>query len=570
MRGKLMGPTVELRIPGGVTLQSMGTGPATCRHACPRLGYRLSLRNTFLTATPAFRQAARSTLVQKCRRSLHSGSLVQAEANRSNGSSNGDRASYDFDLFTIGAGSGGVRASRFAAQNYGAKVAVCEMPFDLVASDSKGGAGGTCVLRGCVPKKLMVYGGEFAQAFKDSKGFGWDVPEPSVTWERLMQNKNNELDRLNGVYMKLLNNAGVKYIEGRGTLVDAHTVEVDGKQYTAKTILIATGGRAVKLPIDGAEHAIISDEILNLPSLPKKLAVIGGGYIGLEFAGIYNNYGSEVHVVYRQPLPLRGFDEECRGFIAEQYEVTGLNIHSQSTPTRIEKQSDGSLTLHVKKKDGQEEAIEGLEAILMATGRSPNTQNMNLEKVGIELGPKGQIKVDGFNQTSVPSIYAVGDVTDRVNLTPVALMEGMAFAKNVFGGDPEAQAEYDAIASAVFSNPPLASVGLSEEQATEEYGDVDVFTSSFKPMKNTISGNEARGFMKILVDAKTDTVIGVHMIGPDCAEIMQGFAVAVKMGVKKKQLDRVVGIHPSSAEEFVTMRSPTKEVRDKQPVGSSA
>ncbi|KAL3151737.1 hypothetical protein ABBQ38_012716 [Trebouxia sp. C0009 RCD-2024] len=543
-------------------------GPARCQHAYPRSGHLF--RSSFIAHCTCLRHTASVPVGVSSRRGLHSRPIVQAEASKSNGSSNGDHANYDFDLFTIGAGSGGVRASRFAAQNYGAKVAVCEMPFDLVASDQKGGAGGTCVLRGCVPKKLMVYGGEFAQAFKDSQGFGWDVAEPGLTWERLMQNKNKELDRLNGVYMKLLNNAGVKYIEGRGTLVDAHTVEVGGKQYTAKTILIATGGRAVKLPIDGAEHAIISDEVLNLPSRPKKMAVIGGGYIGLEFAGIYNNYGTEVHVVYRQPLPLRGFDEECRHFISEQYQVSGLNIHSESTPTCIEKQSNGSFTLHVKKKSGGEETIEGLDTVLMATGRSPNTQNMNLEEIGVELGPKGQIKVDGFNQTSVPSIYAVGDVTDRVNLTPVALMEGMAFAKNVFGGDPEAKAEYDAIASAVFSSPPLASVGLSEEQAIEQYGDVDVFTSSFKPMKNTISGNEGRGFMKILVDAKTDTVIGVHMIGPDCAEIMQGFAVAVKMGVKKKQLDRVVGIHPSSAEEFVTMRAPTKEVRDKQPVGSSA
>lgn len=545
---------------------SLVTRSASSAQAPLRAGCPLRSRSVFLSSTNQVRQLSRCSVVPGSRRGLHS-RVIKAEAS-SNGSSNGAAGGYDFDLFTIGAGSGGVRASRFAAQNYGAKVAVCEMPFDLVASDKKGGAGGTCVLRGCVPKKLMVYGGEFAQAFKDSQGFGWDLPQPSVTWDRLMQNKNKELDRLNGVYMKLLNNAGVQYIEGRGTVVDAHTVEVNGKKYTANKILIATGGRAVKLPIDGAEHAIISDEILNLPSLPKKLAVIGGGYIGLEFAGIYDNYGSEVHVVYRQPLPLRGFDEECRKFIAEQYQVAGLNIHSQSTPTRIEKKGDGTLTLHVQKKSGEEEAIEGLQVVLMATGRSPNTQNMNLEKVGVELGPKGQIKVDGFNQTSVPSIYAVGDVTDRVNLTPVALMEGMAFAKNVFGGDPEAKAEYDAIASAVFSNPPLASVGLSEEQAVEQFGDVDVFTSSFKPMKNTLSGNEARGFMKILVDAKTDTVIGVHMIGPDCAEIMQGFAVAVKMGVKKKQLDRVVGIHPSSAEEFVTMRSASREVRNKQPVAA--
>ncbi|CAL8466053.1 g5589 [Coccomyxa elongata] len=488
---------------------------------------------------------------------------VRAESSGNGASANGS-GQYDFDLFTIGAGSGGVRAARFAASTFGIKAAICELPFARKASDTEGGAGGTCVLRGCVPKKLMVYGGEFAEAFKDSVGFGWEAQKPALTWQRLMDNKNKELERLNGVYMKLLAGAGVEYFEGRGKIVDAHTVEVNGKRYTARNILIATGARATVPAIPGAEHAIISDDILDLPQLPAKLAIIGGGYIALEFAGIYNNFGSETHVFYRQPLPLRGFDEEVRNFVAEQYGVHGLNLHPAASPVEIRKDADGKLTLVAESKKDGKIVLEGLDHVLMATGRKPNTRGLGCEEAGVELEEKtGAVKVDEFSQTSVPSIWAVGDVTNRVALTPVALMEGMAFAKKAFGEQEDAKPDYNAIASAVFSSPPIATVGLTEEEAIEQHKNVDVFTSSFRPMKSTISGNEGKSFMKIIVAADSDLVVGIHLVGPDCSEIIQGFAVAVKMGVTKKQLDSVVGVHPSSAEELVTMRTATRQIRDK-------
>lgn len=460
-----------------------------------------------------------------------------------------------------------MRATRFSASNYGAKTAICELPFARIASDEAGGAGGTCVLRGCVPKKLMVYGGEFQESFRDSKAYGWDLEQPGLTWSRMNENKNKELDRLNGVYKKLLAGAEVEFIEGFGKVIDGHTVEVSGKRYTAKHILIATGAKAHKLPIEGAEHSIISDHVLDLKERPKKMVIVGGGYIAVEFAGIFNNFGTDVHLVYRQPQPLRGFDEECRQFITEQYEAKGLNLHPESSPEKIEKNADGTLTIHLKKKSGESYSIGGLDQVLMATGRKPNTAKLGLKEAGVELDEKsGAVIVNDKSQSNVASIWAVGDVTDRIALTPVALMEGMAFAKGVFGGDASAKPDYSNIASAVFSSPPMASVGFTEEEAAEKFDNLDFYTSSFKPMKNTVSGNSARGFMKLVVDADSDTVVGIHMIGPDCAEIMQGFAVAVKMGLKKNLLDTVVGIHPSSAEEFVTMRTPSRQIRNKQPV----
>ncbi|KAK9822833.1 hypothetical protein WJX81_008309 [Elliptochloris bilobata] len=514
---------------------------------------------------------------QECGRSAglypaHVPTCLQVRAVSGNGASvSGGDGEYDYDLFTIGAGSGGVRASRFAASTYGIKAGVCELPFGRVASDTVGGAGGTCVLRGCVPKKLMVFGGEFAEAFRDSVAFGWDAERPGLTWQRFMENKNKELERLNGVYMKLLEGSKVDFHEGRGRVVDAHTVEVDGRRFTARNILVAVGGRPTVPPIEGAEHAIISDQILNLDALPGKIAIVGGGYIALEFAGIYNNFGTEVHVLWRQAKPLRGFDEEIRDFVNEQYRVRGLNLYPQASPTRIVKGPDGKLTVHADVKDGEPVVLEGLDHVLMATGRKPNTHNLGLEEAGVELVEKtGAIKVDRFSRTNVPSIWAIGDVTNRLNLTPVALMEGMAFARHVFGGDPNAAPDHQAVASAVFSSPPIATVGLTEALAVEQYGSVDIYSSSFRPMKNTISGNPAKAMMKLVVAADSDKVVGVHMAGPECAEIMQGFAVAVKMGVTKAQLDTVVGIHPTSAEEFVTMREPARRIRSekKQPVGT--
>lgn len=496
---------------------------------------------------------------------------VRAESGNGNGNGSGE---YDYDLFTIGAGSGGVRASRVAAATYGAKVAVCEMPFNPIASDNEGGAGGTCVLRGCVPKKLFVYCSSFAEAMQDAEGFGWQIPggasSATVDWASFLAKKNAELQRLNGVYGNILKNSGVEFIEGRGTIMDAHTVEVAGKRYTARNILVATGGRAhVPEGLPGVEHCIISDEALELAELPKSIVIVGGGYIAVEFAGIFARLGVETHVVYRQDLPLRGFDEECREFVAEQYaEVGRLRLHPGQSPTAVVKNDDGSLTMTMKDKQGNESSVT-TAVVMMATGRSPNTRNLGLEQAGVELNKRGAITVDQYSRTNVPSIWAVGDVTDRMNLTPVALMEGMALCKTMFGNEPTAP-QYDAIATAVFSNPELSTCGLTEQEAVEKYGDVDVYTSKFRPMKNTISGNPGRTLMKIIVDAATDRVLGFHMVGPDSAEIMQGLALAVKYGMRKQELDQVVGIHPSAAEEFVTMRSVTRQVRNKVPAAAAA
>ncbi|PNW78971.1 hypothetical protein CHLRE_09g396252v5 [Chlamydomonas reinhardtii] len=468
---------------------------------------------------------------------------------------------FDFDLFTIGAGSGGVRGSRFAS-SYGAKVAVCELPFDYISSDTKGGVGGTCVLRGCVPKKLMVYASEYAEEFKASQGFGWTLPPGAAThsWTAFIEAKRKELQRLNGAYKNTLKNAKVELVEGRGRVVDAHTVEVDGKRYRAKNILIAVGGKPHKLDIPGAELCITSDEALELPACPQKVAVLGGGYIAVEFAGIFSRFGAEVHTVYRQPLPLRGFDEEVRKFAAEQYAAAGLHLHAGCNPVSVSKQPNGKLSLVVKGPDGATSTLTDLDQVMMATGRVPKTSGLGLEEAGVKMGSKGQVLVDEYCRTNVPSIWAVGDVIDRIQLTPVALMEGMAVAKSVAHNTPTVP-DYFAVPSAVFSNPEIATVGYSEEQAAEKYGDVDIYTTSFKPMRNTISGSPIRTFMKIVVDAASQKVVGMHMVGAEAAEIMQGFAVAVKVGATKQQLDSVVGIHPSAAEEFVTMRTVSRQVR---------
>ncbi|KAB2056917.1 hypothetical protein ES319_A11G136700v1 [Gossypium barbadense] len=462
---------------------------------------------------------------------------------------------YDFDLFTIGAGSGGVRASRFAA-NFGASVAVCELPFSTISSETTGGVGGTCVLRGCVPKKLMVYASKYSHEFDESNGFGWKYDtEPKHDWSTLMANKNAELQRLTGIYKNILNKAGVTLIEGRGKIVDPHTVDVDGKLYTARNILISVGGRPFIPDIPGREYAIDSDAALDLPSKPEKVAIVGGGYIALEFAGIFNGLTSEVHVFIRQKKVLRGFDEEIRDFVGEQMALRGIQFHTEESPQAIVKSADGSLSLKTNKG-----TIEGFSHIMLATGRRPNTKNLGLESVGVKINKNGAIEVDEYSRTTVPSIWAVGDVTDRINLTPVALMEGAALAKTLFQNEPT-KPDYRAVPSAVFSQPPIGQVGLTEEQAIKEYGDIDVYTANFRPLKATLSGLPDRVFMKLIVCAKTNKVIGLHMCGEDSAEIAQGFAVAVKAGLTKADFDATVGIHPTSAEEFVTMRSPTRKIR---------
>ncbi|EYU46505.1 hypothetical protein ABFS82_04G036200 [Erythranthe guttata] len=470
---------------------------------------------------------------------------------------------YDYDLFTIGAGSGGVRASRFAS-NFGAKVAVCELPFATISSDSAGGVGGTCVLRGCVPKKLLVYASKFSHDFEESYGFGWNYEaEPKHDWSTLIANKNAELRRLTGIYNNVLKNAGVTLIEGRGKIVDPHTVDVNGKLYTAKNILISVGGRPFIPDMPGSEYAIDSDAALDLPSKPNKIAIVGGGYIAVEFAGIFSGLKSDVHVFIRQKKVLRGFDEEVRDFVGEQMSLRGIEFHSEETPQAIVKSSDGLFSLKTNKG-----TVDGFSHVMFATGRKPNTKNLGLEAAGVKLSANGAVQVDEYSQTSVPSIWAVGDVTDRINLTPVALMEGGALAKTLFANEPT-KPDYSAVPSAVFSQPPIGQVGLTEEQAIEEYADIDVYTSNFRPLKATLSGLPDRVFMKVIVCAKTSKVVGLHMCGEDSAEIVQGFAIAVKAGLTKADFDATVGVHPTAAEEFVTMRTPTRKVRSTPSEGKS-
>ncbi|TVU31056.1 hypothetical protein EJB05_22721, partial [Eragrostis curvula] len=466
------------------------------------------------------------------------------------------RREYDYDLFTIGAGSGGMRASSAASSLYGARVAVCEMPFATVASDALGGVGGTCVLRGCVPKKLLVHASKYSHEFEESRGFGWTYEtDPKHDWTTLMTNKNLELQRLMGVQTNALKNSGVTIIEGRGKIVGPHTVSVDGKFYTAKNILIAVGGRPSMPNIPGIEHVIDSDAALDLPTRPDKIAIVGGGYIALEFAGIFNGLKSDVHVFIRQKKVLRGFDEEVRDFVAEQMSLRGITFHMEHTPQEITKSDDNLLSLKTNKG-----AISGFSHVMFATGRKPNTKNLGLEEAGVKMGKNGAILVDEYSRTSVDSIWAVGDVTNRVNLTPVALMEGGALAKTIFGNEPT-KPDYSAVPSAVFSQPPIGQVGLTEEKAFENYGDIDIYAANFRPLRATLSGLPERVYMKVVVCANSNKVVGVHMCGEDAPEIIQGIAIAVKAGLTKQNFDATVGVHPTTAEEFVTMRNPTRKIR---------
>lgn len=452
-----------------------------------------------------------------------------------------------------------MRASRFAA-NFGASVAVCELPFATISSETTGGVGGTCVLRGCVPKKLLVYSSKYSHEFEESGGFGWTYEsEPKHDWSTMIANKNAELHRLTGIYKNILKNANVKLIEGRGKILDPHTVDVDGKIYTARNILISVGGRPFVPEIPGREYVIDSDAALDLPTRPKKIAIVGGGYIAVEFAGIFNGLKSDVHVFIRQKKVLRGFDEEIRDFVAEQMSLKGIEFHTEESPQAIVKSSDGTLSLKTTKG-----TIEGFSHVMFATGRRPNTKNLGLEMVGVEMAKNGAIQVDEYSRTSVPSIWAVGDVTDRINLTPVALMEGGALAKTLFVNEPT-KPDFRAVPSAVFSQPPIGQVGLTEEQAVEEFGDVDVYTSNYRPLKATLSGLPDRVFMKMIVCAKTNKVLGLHVCGEDSPEIVQGFAIAIKAGLTKADFDSTVGIHPTSAEELVTMRTPTRKIRSSSP-----
>lgn len=445
---------------------------------------------------------------------------------------------YDFDLLTIGAGSGGVAGSRRAA-SYGAKVGLIEA----------GRVGGTCVLRGCVPKKLLVYGTSFAHEFEDAAGFGWSVGESSLDWAKLVGAKDLELDRLNGIYLGMIERAGVSLIEGRAKLVDPHTVEVGDRRITAETILIATGGHAVRPAIPGAELGITSDEALDLKILPKRIVVIGGGYIGVEFASIFEAAGVEVAMVLRNTQVLGGFDLEVRQALTDALSARGIAIHASVLPTALEKTASG---LRLSLSSG--EAIE-TDQVLFATGRRPNSANLGLAELGIHLTPTGAISVDEWSRTSIPNIYAVGDVTDRMNLTPVAIAEARGVAETLYNANPM-KPSHDLVPTAVFTTPSVATVGLSEEAALAAGHRLNLFTTRFRPMKATLSGRQERIFMKLVVDRDTDKVLGCHMVGHDSAEIIQGLAVALVCGATKAQFDRTIGIHPSAAEEFVTMRDP--------------
>ena len=443
---------------------------------------------------------------------------------------------YDFDLFTIGAGSGGVAGSRRAAA-YGAKVGICE--------NSR--VGGTCVIRGCVPKKLLVYGAQVADEIADARGYGWDIGQATFSWPTLIANKNREIDRLNGIYIKMLADAGVELITGEGRMVDAHTVDIGGRRVTAERILIATGGHPVMPNTPGIEHAITSNEALELAELPKRVVVVGAGYIAVEFAGIFQTLGAEVTLVLRGDIPLRGFDMDVRQHLAHELTERGMRILNGTLVESIAKVADG---LHVTLNDGQ---TISCDQILYATGRVPNTRNLGLQEVGVKTDAAGAVLVDEWSRTSVENVYAVGDVTNKHNLTPVAIAEARALAETLYNDNPT-KFDPHLISTAVFSQPPVATVGLAEHQARESGKAVDVYRSTFRPMHNTLSGRQEKTLMKLVVDRESDRVLGCHMVGPDAAEIMQGLAIAMQCGATKKQFDRTVGIHPTAAEEFVTMR----------------
>ena len=449
-------------------------------------------------------------------------------------------AEYDFDLFVIGAGSGGVRAARMAA-GMGVKVAIAEDRH----------LGGTCVNVGCVPKKLFVYASHYAESFEEAAGFGLTHNGVNFDWPTLRDNKTKEIERLNGIYQNLLVNSGCELINGRAVLVDPHTVAVGDKQYTAERILVAVGGWPNIPDIPGKEHIISSNEVFYLEEFPKRALVVGGGYIAVEFAGIFAGLGAETKLAYRGDLFLRGFDREIREFTAQEVAKKGVDLLFNNNIESIEKQSDGSYL--AKMTDGS--TIE-TDLIMYATGRNPKVEGLGLEAVGIEQGKNGAIVVNDDFQTNVPSVYAVGDVIDRVQLTPVALAEGMALVRNLYAGMNQ-KVDYDLIPTAVFCQPNIGTVGLSEEQAREQYENIKVYKSEFRAMKHTISGSEERTFMKMLVDADSRKVLGVHMVGPDAGEIIQGIGIALKAGATKEVFDSTIGIHPTAAEEFVTMREPS-------------
>jgi glutathione reductase (NADPH) len=477
---------------------------------------------------------------------------------------------YEFDLFVIGGGSGGVRAARMAAQR-GAKVALAEAGGVHGSHGDDGGLtgaglGGTCVNVGCIPKKLYSYAAHFAESFEESLGFGWEGTAPTLNWETLKTNRAKEISRLNGIYSQLLGGAGVTVILSRATLMDANTVEIaDGTRHTAKNILIATGGHPSVPDISGRELVVTSNEMFDLPIFPKRLLVVGGGYIACEFASIFNGLGSKVTQLYRGEQILRGFDDEVRHFAAGEMVKAGVGLRLGADVAAIERTADGLLVTLQGAKNQKEKRQITLDTILYATGRVPNVGDLGLEALHIKQGKDGAIAVNVNYQTSVPSIYALGDVTARLQLTPVALGEAMVLVDHLFGpaaGKVARSMSYQYIPTAVFTHPNIGTVGYSEADARKEFGTelggITVFKTEFKALKHTLSGSSERTFMKLLVEDATDRVVGLHMVGPDAGEIVQGFAVAMKAGATKAMFDSTIGIHPTAAEEFVTMREPAK------------
>lgn len=448
--------------------------------------------------------------------------------------------SHDFDLFVIGAGSGGVRAARFAA-GFGARVAVAESRY----------LGGTCVNVGCVPKKLLVYGAHFTEDFEQAAGFGWNLGEANFDWPTLIANKNREIQRLNGIYRNLLVNSGVSLLEGHARILGPHQVEVNGQAYTAGHILIATGGWPQLPEIPGKELAISSNEAFHLQQLPRRVLVVGGGYIAVEFASIFHGLGAQTSLLYRGEMFLRGFDGAVRRHLREELDKKGLDLQFNSDIERIERLADGSLLAILR--DGR---TLPTDCVFYATGRRPMLDNLGLENTAVELDERGFIRVDEQYQTGEPSILALGDVIGRVQLTPVALAEGMAVARRLFRPEEYRPVDYRNIPTAVFSLPNIATVGLSEEQARAEGYQVKIFESRFRPMKLTLTDSQERTLMKLVVDADSDRVLGCHMVGPEAGEIIQGLAVAIKAGATKQIFDETLGIHPTAAEEFVTLRTP--------------
>ncbi len=454
--------------------------------------------------------------------------------------------SYDHQLFVIGGGSGGVRAARVASA-LGARVAIAES-FRY---------GGTCVIRGCVPKKLLVYASHFAQDFADAQGFGWTVTAAQFSWPNLIAAKNKEISRLSNIYENNLVNSNVTVMNGRARLVDPHTVEVNETQFTAEHILVATGGTPFTPQIPGIEHAITSNEVFDLPALPKRVLIVGGGYIAVEFAGILNGMGAQVTLSYRGEQVLRGFDDDVRGHLSEEMAKSGIAVLLHQDVSGIERTGDGSLSVRFTQAEQPPIAVD---AVLFATGRVPNTQGLGLVEAGVTLDSDGGIKVTEFGKTNVDSIHAVGDVTNRIALTPVAIREGAALANTLFG-PTSIGADLTTVPSAVFSQPPIATVGLTEAQALAQYAQIDVYSSNFRSMRHTLSGRDERTLIKLIVDSNSQRVLGAHMVGADSPEIIQGLAIAIRMGATKADFDATVALHPSAAEEFVTLREKAVRTR---------